>query len=252
MQSKLDAIYRGRTLVLGHRGASAYAPMNTLPAFMLAADQGADGIELDVQLTHDGHLIVLHDFTVDHTTDGHGFARDMTLAQIRQLDAGLWFGEAFRGTRIPTLDEVFQAVGQRFRLINVEIKSESWETTDGVEAAVAKSILRFNMIDHVIVSSFNAMALRRFRAVLPEAAIGYLYAPDNPSTYHLMDDFPHEARHPHYSLIDQHLMTWDHDHHYRVNTWTVNDPAVARSLRQLGVDAIMTDYPNKIIEALRD
>ncbi len=251
MPMQLETIYQGQTLVLGHRGASAYAPMNTLPAFVLAADQGADGIELDVHLTRDGQLIVLHDFTVDHTTDGHGLACEMTLADIKQLDAGGWFDESFRGTHIPTLDEVFEAVGQRFRLINVEIKSESQEKTDGVEQAVADAILRFNLAQRIIVSSFNPFALRRFRMILPAVAIGYLYAPDGPDTQHIMAEVPHEARHPHYSLIDEHFVAWAHAEGYRVNTWTVNDPDAARMLHRLGVDAVMTDYPDRIVEALR-
>jgi glycerophosphoryl diester phosphodiesterase len=126
LRAILDEIYQGRTLVFGHRGAKAYAPMNTIPAFELAAQQGADGAELDVHLSRDGNPIILHDFSVDATTDGSGLARTMTLAQLKDLDAGGWFGDAFRGVRIPTLDEVFEAVGSRL-YINVEIKSETVE-----------------------------------------------------------------------------------------------------------------------------
>ena len=111
-------MYQGRTLVFGHRGARAYAPMNTIPAFELALKQGTDGVELDTHLSSDGVLIVLHDFTVDSTTDGNGYAKDMTLSELKELDAGKKFGEAFIGTCIPTLDEVFEAVGKKL-FINV-------------------------------------------------------------------------------------------------------------------------------------
>src|SRR5690242_18182539 len=135
-QSVIEKIYSsGQMLVFGHRGASAYAPMNTLPAFELAALQGADGVELDVHFSKDKQLIVLHDFTVDHTTNGTGFARDMTLAELKTLDAGSKKDPKFAGVQIPTLDEVFAAIGQKL-YINVEIKSETAET-DGVEQAVA-------------------------------------------------------------------------------------------------------------------
>ena len=108
MESLLNDFYGNQTLVFGHRGAKAYAPMNTIPSFELALAQGADGIELDVRLTRDGELVLMHDDSVDATTNGSGRVADLTLAEIQSLDAGAWFGEAFRGTRAPTLDEVFQ------------------------------------------------------------------------------------------------------------------------------------------------
>lgn len=246
----LEYIYKGETLVIGHRGASAYAPMNTLPAFELAANQGADGIELDVHLSKDGALIVLHDFTVDHTTNGVGLAREMTLAELKNLDAGAKFKTSFVGTRIPTLDEVFEHVGGRFTVINVEIKSET-EQTDGVEQVTADCIRRHNMGNRVIVSSFNPLALRRFRQIAPEVPIGYLYAPDYTFLPEIMDALPHEARHPHYSQITAEYMATARASGWRVNTWTVNDPLRARQMKTLGVDAVITDKPDLMIEALR-
>nr|MCU0514644.1 glycerophosphodiester phosphodiesterase [Anaerolineae bacterium] len=145
----------GQTLVFGHRGAKAYAPMNTLPAFELAATQGAHGIELDVHRSRDGYPVIVHDFTVDHTTDGRGLVTALTLAELKALDAGSWFSPAFAGTRIPTLDEVFAAVGQRL-YINVEIKA-AHEDSDGVEQVVADCIVRHAMQRRVLVSSFNPL-----------------------------------------------------------------------------------------------
>ena len=244
----LENIYQGRTLVWGHRGARAYAPMNTIPSFELALKQGADGVELDTHLSKDSKLIVLHDFTVDSTTDGKGLAKDMTLAQLKALDAGSSFSPQYKGTRIPTLDEVFEAVGKKL-FINVEIKSETQET-DGVEQAVADCIARHGLMSSVIVSSFNPLALKRFRAIQPEVPIGYLYSPDYDFSKQ-MEGFPHEARHPQDQMIDAAYMDWAKKHNYRVNTWTVNDPARAVTLRNLGVDAIITDKPDVIIEAVR-
>src|SRR5664279_5072772 len=113
MQMLLTEFYDGRTLVFGHRGARAYAPMNTLPSFELALAQGADGIELDVRLTRDSEMIIMHDADIDSTTDRHGAVRDFTLAELQALDAGAWFNESFKGTRIPTLDQVFEAFGKK-------------------------------------------------------------------------------------------------------------------------------------------
>ncbi|MBI1277086.1 MAG: glycerophosphodiester phosphodiesterase [Anaerolineaceae bacterium] len=244
----LENIYQGRMLVLGHRGARAYAPMNTIPAFELALKQGADGIELDTHLSKDGQLIVLHDFSVDATTNGKGFAKDFTLEELKELDAGSRFSPEFAGTRIPTLDEVFEAVGKKL-FINVEIKSET-QDTDGVEQAVADCIARHGLEGSTIVSSFNPLALRRFRAIMPVVPIGYLYSREYDFS-EALQDFPHEAKHPEDDLIDAAYMEWARLNHYRVNTWTVNDPNRAVKLYQLGVDAIITDAPDVIIEAVR-
>lgn len=244
----LENIYQGRTLVWGHRGARAYAPMNTVPSFELALKQGADGVELDTHLSKDGKLIVLHDFTVDSTTNGKGLAKDKTLAELKELDAGSSFSAEYAGTQIPTLDEVFEAVGKKL-FINVEIKSETQET-DGVEQAVADCIIKHGLTNSVIVSSFNPLALKRFRAILPAVPIGYLYEPEH-NFSQMMEGFPHEARHPQHTMIDAAYMDWAKTNNFRVNTWTVNDPERAKALKQLGVDAIITDKPDVIIEAVR-
>ncbi len=240
--------YTKGTLIFGHRGASAYAPMNTIPAFELAYQQGADGIELDVHLSKDGQLIVLHDFTVDHTTNGTGMANTMTLADLKQLDAGFKFGAQFQGTRIPTLDEVFEAVGSKL-LINVEIKSIT-EETDGVEQVTADCIQRHHLESSIIVSSFNPLALKRFRAILPEVAIGYLFAPDYTFYPEVMDTLPHEALHPYHEAIDALLVEKARQAGQTINTWTVNDPAQAAKLRAMGVQGIITDKPDIIRQAL--
>lgn len=252
MQNLLETWYRQRPLVFGHRGAKDYAPMNTLPAFALAAEQGADGIELDVHLTRDGHVVVVHDFTVDATTNGSGRVTEMTLDELKALDAGSWFGDAFRGVTIPTLDEVFEAVGDSL-LVNVEIKSKAVET-DGVEQAVADVIARHDMTRRVIVSSFNPLTLNRFRDILPQVPIGFLYqAGMSIDTEEVMKQLglKHEARHPHHSMIDAAYMAWAITEGYRVNAWTVNDAARAVELRELGVDAIITDAPDVILQAVR-
>lgn len=245
----VDAMYDGRPLVFGHRGAQADAPANTLPAFELAVQQGAHGVELDVHLSRDGHLVVIHDFAVDATTDGTGLVADLPLAALQSLDAGSWFDPAFAGTRIPTLDEVFEAVGARL-FINVEIKSVT-AVTDGVEAALAACIARHAMQARVIVSSFNPLALRRFRAVLPGVPLGFLYSAASPAIVHsLIDGVRYEAYHPHADLIDRALVEQTHAQGQVVNAWTVNDLARGRTLRDLGVDGIITDAPGAMRAAL--
>ncbi len=249
MSLPLAGFYGDQMLVFGHRGARAYAPMNTLPSFELALELGADGIELDVRLTSDGEMILMHDAKVDATTNGEGFVHDLTLLEIKALDAGAWFNPSFAGTHVPTLDETFEAVGKRTR-INVEIKADSLAST-GIEQQVADAICSHDLIKSVIVSSFNPLTLRRFRRVLPEVPIGYLYEPKTGFlTSHLMIGLPHEARNPYDEQIDAKYMAWAKRSGYRVNTWTVNDPVRAVELRDLGVDCIITDTPDVIIAAL--
>ncbi|NWG16571.1 MAG: glycerophosphodiester phosphodiesterase [Chloroflexi bacterium] len=251
-RATLDELYSDRALplIFGHRGASADAPMNTLPAFELAVTQGADGIELDVRLSKDRQVIVIHDAQVDQTTDGHGAAAHKTLSELRELDAGSWFAPAFRNTRIPTLDEVFEAVGKRL-FINVELKSETLRT-DGLEQAVADRIRHFGLARRVIVSSFNPQALRRFCRLLPEVPVGFLYAPDVPRYLRLLAvGLRHAALHPHHSMINAAYVDWARKQNYRIHTWTVNEPARALTLRGLGVEALITDSPRLLHETLR-
>lgn len=243
-----------QTVVWGHRGAKAYAPMNTLPSFQLALDQGAPGIELDVHRSRDGYPVILHDFTVDGTTNGTGRITDMTLAEIKALDAGSYFGEAFKSVQIPTLDEVFELVGQQM-FINVEIKSASIET-DGVEQVVAECIQRHNMQARVIVSSFNPLTLKRFRQIMPAVPLGYLhqvgYEPPGYGTDAAIAREDCEAWHPHHMMIDEAYMQQAKALNKKVNVWTVNDPQRARELRDLGVDCLITDAPDVILKAVAE
>lgn len=246
--------YQGRTLVWGHRGAKAYAPMNTLPSFQLALEQGAHGIELDVHRSQDGYPVVLHDFTVDGTTNGQGRITDMTLAQIKELDAGSYFGEGYKGIQIPTLDEVFEIVGQQM-VVNVEIKSDSVDT-DGVEQVVADCIKRHAMGSRVIVSSFNPLTLKRFRQIMPQIPLGYLhqtgYEPDGFDADAAIRREDCEAWHPNHTMVDTAYMQHAQSLNRPVNVWTVNDPQRAKELRDLGVSALITDAPDVILKAIAE
>lgn len=242
-------MYDGKTLVFGHRGARAYAPMNTITAFELALEQGADGIELDVHRSADGYPVIVHDFTVDSTTDGKGRVDSMTLAQLKALDAGSYFDAKFTGTRIPTLDEVFEAVGKHL-FVNVEIKSITAET-DGVEQVVADCIARHNMGERVVVSSFNPLSLLRFRAIAPDVPIGFLYAKESPDgVFDVLKGTDYEAFHPHDPLINADFIAPHVAAGRVINAWTVNDPVRAVELRDLGVGGIITDKPDTILAAL--
>ena len=243
IQAALDT---GRTLVFGHRGAMADAPMNTMAAFQLAVEQGADGVELDVHLSKDGYIVIVHDFTVDASTDGQGEVSDHTLAELKLLDAGGWFAEEFAGERIPTLNEVFDRFANEL-YFNVELKSR-FDDLPSLEAAVAECIRRYGLVEQTIVSSFDPELLQRFREICPEVMMGYLHVPGAAAA--LMDAVPHEARHPWHDAIDEAYMRWARQAGYLVNAWTVNDANRACALQQLGVNGIITDSPAETISAL--
>ncbi len=243
---------RAQPLVIAHRGSSADAPENTLAAFRLAVEQAADAIELDVDLTCDGQVVVMHDATIDRTTDGHGRVTDLTLAEIRRVDAGGWKSAAFNGERVPLLEEVFEAVGQRV-LINVEIKGMS-PRGNGIEAKVAGLIEKHDLIDRVIISSFNPFILRRAKRISPRLACGLIHALDLPIFLRdawlapLIPDL--NARHPHYSQVNPAMVDRLHRRDLAVNVWTVNQAGIARTMARAGVDGLMGDDPILIREAL--
>ena len=230
---------------IAHRGASAAAPPNTLAAFEKAMELGADGVEFDVHLSADGVVVVIHDFNVDGTTDGSGRVAEMTLAQLKQLDAGSHFDPAFAGERIPTLEEVLEAVGSRL-LLNIELKSTSLRD-NGLERAVIAQVKRHNLDNRVLLSSFNPLSLRRAKKIAPHIPVGLLYSPSLPLPLRrawLAPLVPHEARHPEHTMVDTRYVAWARRRGYRVNTWTVDDPDEMRRLIGLGVDGIITNVPN--------
>lgn len=241
----------GRVLNLAHRGASAVAPPNTLAAFEKAVELGADGIEMDVHLSADGVPVVIHDYTVDATTDGSGRVADMTLAQLKELDAGSPFDPTFAGERIPTLGEVLESVGNRL-LLNIELKTVSPRDT-GLERATIGRVNKHGLNEghRVLVSSFNPLSLMRVKRVDAHIPVGLLYAPDMPLPLRrawLAPLIPHEARHPKHTMVDAAYMAWSRRRGYQVNTWTVDEPGEMRRLITLGVDCIITNVP----DVLRD
>ena len=231
-----------RPLIIGHRGASAAAPENTLAAFALAQEQGADGIELDVQLSADGWPVVIHDSKLERTTNGQGSVQNFSLAQLQELDAG-------EGQPIPTLDEVFETFGPSF-LYNVELKTAALRDT-GLAAAVADRIQAHHVENQTVVSSFNPLAVRRARRHLTQSTwVAHLSYTSTLKYKYLLA--PSQAVHPHYRLVDADYMAWAKKMGWRVHVWTVDDPAEAQRLLNLGVHAIITNQPKLIRDSLED
>jgi len=240
-----------RTLNFAHRGASTAAPENTLSAFRLARDMGADGIELDVQLSRDGTAVVLHDATVDRTTNGSGAVADLTLVELKALDAGIGFSSDFAGERIPTLAEVFEAVGQDL-LLNLELKAMGSEPS-GLEDETLSLIGRYGMENRVLISSFNPLALQRVRRAHPLLPLALLYGlslPEAERERWVQDLRPLAALHPEHHLVDAAHLAWARGHHCAVNTWTVDKPEEMRRLLALGVEGIITNRPDLLGDIL--
>jgi glycerophosphoryl diester phosphodiesterase len=230
-------------IILAHRGSSAYAPENTLAAFELAVQQGAQAIELDAKLSADGHVIVIHDQSVDRTTDGAGKVAEMTLSAMREMDAGSSFSEKFRGERIPNLDEVFEAVGKRI-LINVELTNYT-TPFDVLVPKVVELVRRHALEKRVLFSSFFPYNLRRARRLLPEVPRGLLTWAGWMGAWWRTFSWlaPYQALHPYTTSVNARLVQRFHAAGRRVHAWTVNDEVEMRRLFALGVDGIFTDDP---------
>lgn len=248
-----DTWWTRTPLILGHRGASRRAPENTLPAFVAAMEDGADGVELDVHMTADGVPVVIHNARVDATTNGLGWVNDMTLAELKRLDAGAHVSPDFAGTEIPTLEEVLALIGDHV-LVNIELKAQVRDGT-GLEYAVGSLVKRMGLQDRVWVSSFKPYTLHTMRQVslrqeLPRLPGGLLYGPLSWGALFLAPFTPFEALHAHVSLVHRWWVTLAHAWGLRVAAWTVDDVQSARKLVADGVDVIISNVPGALVQAI--
>jgi glycerophosphoryl diester phosphodiesterase len=227
-------------LNIAHRGASGTFPENTLSAFRAAIEARAAMCELDVQLTRDGAVVVIHDETVDRTTDGHGEVAELTLAELKRLEAGAKFkGGAIKGERIPTLDEVFSVTSGKCAL-NIELK------VAGLERQVAQIMSARNAFDDSIVSSFDWEWLKKIQQIDGRVRIGLL-TDDKPVDL-MMNAVAMRAYaiNPHFEIVTADLCIAAHQRGFKVYTWTVDSEPKMRALIESGVDGIMTNYPERL------
>ncbi|MEV4220845.1 glycerophosphodiester phosphodiesterase family protein [Nonomuraea sp. NPDC049725] len=237
---------------VAHRGASAYAPENTLAAFRLAAELGADAFELDVRLTRDGQPVLMHDATLARTTDAERVfpgrapwrVGDFTLEEIRELEAGSWAGRRFAGEPVPTLREALREMSGSGLGVLVEVKEP--RLYRGIEARVAGE-LRRSWRGPLVVQSFDHGSMRRFHDVMPEAAIGLLGAPPAAELDGL-SEFADQVNPPYGGLTRDYVRLVQR-HGMRVFAWTVDDAAAMRRLVGYGVDGIITNRPD-VLDAL--
>jgi glycerophosphoryl diester phosphodiesterase len=233
-----------RPAIFAHRGSSAYAPENTLTAFKLAIDQDADAIELDAKLTSDGHVVVMHDKTVDRTTNGSGAIKSLTLDELKRLDAGSKLPPLYEAEIIPTLSEVFEEIGHKI-LINVEL-TNYFSPVDDLPDKVAALVKEYNLQEGVMLSSFNMIALLRARNLLPNTPLGLLTFTGLAGITiksRLLHFSPLFAINPSYKDVTKNLVTNAHQENFKVYAYTVNQSEDIRQVIDAGVDGFFTDDP---------
>ena len=251
-------------LVFAHRGGGGLYPENTLGAFEYSAKMGADVLELDVHATSDGTLVVMHDANVERTTDGRGKVSEMTLGEVRKLDAGYKFSTdggqnfPFRGRQItiPTLEEIFDALPNK--TFNIEPKQE----TPSIIAPLCSLLRTRKMTDKVIVGSFRQSIIDEFRRECPEIATAA--SPSEATEYLALSKSglseayspPMQALQIPENLGSLSIVTKDfvenaHRKNLKVHVWTINEPDAMQRLISIGVDGIMTDYPDRLLDLLK-
>lgn len=235
-------------LIIAHRGASGHAPENTLAAFKKAVALGATFIETDLQLSRDAHFVAIHDDTVNRTTNGQGKVHDQTLATLRRLDAGSWFGSEYTGERIPTLEEILEFSKKNDVVFYLELKpSGSW----GGEHALVGSLRESGEAARVVVISFDPSILAGLRKIEPTLMTGVLY--DGQLVDPLKSALDVGARQivVRGDLVTPVMLEQARKRDLQVVCWTVNHPAHIRMLVAAGVDGIMSDYPDRLVSLLK-
>jgi glycerophosphoryl diester phosphodiesterase len=231
-------------LVIAHRGANSVAPENTISAFSAARERGADGIEMDVKLTADGQVVVMHDQTVDRTTDGHGLLRNFRLADLRCLDAGSWFDRSFARERVPTLEEVFTNFKDSI-LYDIELTNYA-TPFDNLLKKVLALIQKYNLNQQVVVSSFFPTNISQFHNLAPSIP-GGLIALSGAAGFLSRSEvgrwFSPLVVIPVYRDLTQEYIRRQKERRRMVIPWTVNKPADIQRLANWGVTGIITDEP---------
>ncbi|MFP7298860.1 glycerophosphodiester phosphodiesterase [Neobacillus niacini] len=234
---------------VAHRGATGYAPENTIAAFDKGVDMKADYIEIDVQRSKDGELVIIHDTTVDRTTDGTGNVKDLTFEQLRSLDAGSWKGEEFKGEQIPTFDEILDRYHGKVGIL-IELKAP--ELYPGIEAQVAEELKERNLDkpqnEKIIIQSFNFESMKITNSLLPKVPIGVLTSNRAHTTEHALKEFATYADYfnPSYGIVTKELVDQVHSLGMKIQSWTVRSQEAADFLLEMDVDGIITDYPDYV------
>lgn len=209
------------------------------------------GIELDVQLSKDGHVVVIHDLTVNRTSNGNGKVKNLTLKQLKDLDFGSWFSKEFKNERICTLEEVFKYLKDYVGLINVEIKKE-WLQFNSIEKKVAELIAKFDLRNRTIVSSFSLLSLLKIKRIDKDIQTGILYSSSTRRLILFAKFFKVDAIHPWYQNVTKDMKKVAVKDNLKINTYTVDDLSEMKKLADLGVDGIITNVPDVAFKELNN
>ena len=224
-------------LKIGHRGAKGYEPENTLVSFQKALNMQVDGIELDVHLSADGELVVIHDETIDRTTNGHGFVNQLSLRELKQV-------RIINEQEIPTLQEVFDLVNQDC-FINIELKN--YDTATKVVKLIEKYVSKKNWrYDHFLVSSFDWNALQQVRFLNDKIQIGVLTETDLDLALAFAKFIQAKSIHPHFHLLTKENTAKIQEKGIQVFPWTINEIEDIQKIIAFKVNGIITDFPNRI------
>lgn len=234
---------KARPWIIGHRGAPAHAPENTMASFRKAVELGATFIETDLRLSHDARLVAMHDATLDRTSNGRGLVRDFTLSQLRELDAGSWYGQKFVGEKIPTVEEILQFAREADVVFYLEVKHESgW----GVHHGIAGALRAANDPARTVVISFDSSMLEKLRKLDAGLLTGFLFETPLEKAVQKAQAIGARQILPRADLVTRELLSEAREAGLQVVTWTVNEPAEMERLIELGVNGIMTNWPDRL------
>lgn len=244
---------RNKIMNIAHRGASGYAPENTLAAFDKAVEMQADYIEIDVQLSKDDLPVIIHDDTLDRTTNGTGNVSAYTLEELRSLDAGSWFDKKYAGEKIPSLNEVLEMYGEK---INILIELKSPELYPGVEEKVAEALAKYKLdtSNNIVIQSFNHPSVIKSAELLPEITHGVLAGENYKNvTDQQLQEFAAYAEYfnPNLKIVSSELVDNVHQAGMKISPYTIKTKAEAERIYKFGVDGLITDYPD-YAEALKE
>ncbi|MFO7636966.1 MAG: glycerophosphodiester phosphodiesterase family protein [Clostridia bacterium] len=239
-----------KTLVYAHRGASGTMPGNTMAAFEKACEMGADGVTADVLFSKDHHIMVHHEAGLGQSDVGKGKIKDHTCFELRKLDMGVWFGESFKGQKMPYIEELLEFIKDKNMKLNIELKAGSPHDA-GIEEKLVSIVHKYGVEDQVVYSSINHYCLVFIKKLNPQAKICAitLCTMVNPWEYLKLHDF--DGYEPHYLSIHEKVIEKLKNRNIFVNVHTVNDHAHMERLVKAGASAIITDVPDKVIR-IRD
>ncbi len=229
--------------IFAHRGASGHAPENSMEAFKLSYEMGADGIELDVQLTQDNVLVVIHDEDIKRTSNGEGLVMNKTYEELLSYDYGAWYSDEFKGTKIPTLNEVLDWLKTNTMELNIEIKTMPPWYNRKLTERVMEEVEKSGLIDRIIISSFDHQAIKDTREINKAIRTAPLYVSNilDVEDYCVKNNF--NCVHPLFHSVTKNIVDNCHTKNVAVNVWTVNKKEDALKLKEIGVDCIITNYP---------